>query len=401
GLPGVSGIDPWQRRSSYPTGQLVDDNRLQGVVFIDNRFYVSGGANDINRIYILNREGELVSSYPQIGESRLGIKDLAWDGELIWGVADEMVYGFTVDGDSVTSFQGPFDRCVAIAWDPDHELLWISGITTNIHGYDRNGNHEQVHEISRQGLRIYGLAYFPEDDAPLYVFTSPEMNRQVIHKIEPDEGEVIFVKELAPEEGGSASGAFITDNFDQYGCWVFIDIANKSADDRIDIWQLKSNTDWFAVDTSHGVIAPNCEQELELTFNTSGLDTTIEYAGELIFSQDVGGAETVIPIYLTIESMNVVEDDETALPTEFGISSIFPNPFNSATRINFGLKSPAFVEISVYDLSGRMVATLLKDRMNTGSHRLTWDATGLASGVYICRMQAGQYCELIKLTLIK
>ncbi|NQU05737.1 MAG: hypothetical protein HQ568_06565, partial [Calditrichaeota bacterium] len=272
GLQDVYGIDPWQRRSSYPTGQVVDDNRLHGVVFTDNRFYVSGGAHDINRIYILNREGDPVSSYPQIGESRYGMKDLAWDGELIWGAVDETVYGFTVDGDSVTSFQGPFDQIAAITWDPDRELLWLSGITTNIHGYDRNGNHERVHEISRQGLRFYGLAYFPEDDAPLYVFTSPDVNRQVIHKIDPDIGDAIFVKELAPEEGGSAAGAFITDSFDQHGSWVFMNIANLRADDRIDIWQLKANTDWFAVDTSHGGIAPDCEQELELTFNTSGLD---------------------------------------------------------------------------------------------------------------------------------
>ncbi len=112
-LLGESGVDPGVIRESFNAGELVEDSRLAGVVYIDEQYYVTGGGNDTNRVYVLDGNGEPVRSFPQFGDSRYGMKDLAWDGELIWGVADETVYGFNTDGDSVTSFQADFDRLSA------------------------------------------------------------------------------------------------------------------------------------------------------------------------------------------------------------------------------------------------------------------------------------------------
>ncbi len=386
-LVGESGVDPWALRGSYNAGQTVEDSRLQGVVFIDDHYYVSGGGNDVHMIYILDIDGNLVGSFPQFGQSSYGMKDLAWDGELIWGVADETVYGFSTEGDSVTSFQGPFNPNSAITWDTDRELLWISGITTDIHGYDRQGNHDQEHEISRKGLLIYGLANLPEESTSLYIFNTPGDNRQVIYKMNPDNGDTVFVRELTPENGGSPAGAFITDQYDMYGSWVFMDIVNDGSDDRIDIWQLKPNTGWMGIEPIFGRIEPNDNQELVLTLNAAGLDSTFEWQGEMIFSQSVGGDEIIVPITLTIRT-NAVSDKDLQQPSEFGISSVYPNPFNAVTRLTYGLPLAGRVSLSVFDIAGRQVATLFNGDQTAGMHSVSWNAESMPSGLYIVRLKA-------------
>ncbi|NQT34396.1 T9SS type A sorting domain-containing protein, partial [bacterium] len=400
-LPGESGVDPWEMRQSQVIGNTLEDSRLQGVVFIDDHYYVSGGGNDTNMIYVLDLGGDPVSSFPQFGESRYGMKDLAWDGELIWGVAEETVYGFNTDGDSITSFQGPSDRMAAIAWDPERELLWISELTSDIHGYDREGNHDQQHELSRQELRIYGLAYMPLDSTSLYIFNSPGDNRQVVHKMNPDIGDTIFVCELEPDSGGMPQGAFITDRYDDYGSWVFMDVVNDADNDRIDIWQLRPNTDWMVVEPVEGVIQPDSSQNLTLTLSTVGLDSTIDWQGELVFSQAVGGDDTHIPITMTISSSNAVADNGLAIPSEFGISSIYPNPFNSSAVITYSLPFTSQVFLQLFDLSGRRVATLFEDRKRSGIHTATLTANSLPSGLYFVRLKASGQVFTQKVMLIR
>jgi len=402
-LLGESGVDPGVIRESFNIGEVIDDSRLSGVVYIDDHYYVSGGgssAPDDNLIYVLNGDGELLSSFPQFGQSRYGMKDLAWDGELIWGVADEFVYGFTTDGDLVTSFQAEFDRLTTIAWDPDRELLWISEVTSDIHGYDREGNHNQEHEHSRQGLSIYGLAYMPGDSTSLYLF-SPGDTSQIVHKMNPDNGDLVFVMELTPEGGGSPAGAFISDQYDPYGSWVFMDIANNGREDRIDIWQLKPNTEWFIIEPSEGSIDPGGNQELTMTLNTIGLDSTLDWEGELIFSQAVGGDDTNITISMNISSSNDAEGNVAFIPENFGISSAYPNPFNATTIISYSVPVATNISLELYNLLGQRVQTLFEGRQQAGTHSTNLIANDLPSGLYFVRLSADQQSSTQKVMLIK
>ncbi|HHE46960.1 MAG TPA: hypothetical protein ENL08_04575, partial [Bacteroidetes bacterium] len=91
-MPDNAHLDPWQLRHEYQVGQSVNDSRIEGLVFIDSLFYVTGAnrrgmENGPDLIYILNHEGELVDSLPQpeVLDGSFGMRDLAWDGNLIWG----------------------------------------------------------------------------------------------------------------------------------------------------------------------------------------------------------------------------------------------------------------------------------------------------------------------------
>jgi hypothetical protein len=89
------------------------------------------------------------------------------------------------------------------------------------------------------------------------------------------------------------------------------------------------------------------------------------------------------------------------LPGRFGLEQNHPNPFNPGTRIGFTLPETGPVLLTVYDLSGRRVATLVNGPRSAGTHQVTFDATGLAAGVYLYTLQAGPLQESRKLVLLK
>jgi uncharacterized protein (DUF362 family) len=88
-------------------------------------------------------------------------------------------------------------------------------------------------------------------------------------------------------------------------------------------------------------------------------------------------------------------------PSEFQLCSNFPNPFNPSTMIVFYMPHDEFVSLTVYDITGRAVETLVEGQVPAGEHRLQWSADGLASGVYLCRMQTKGYSKTIKLVYQK
>ena len=84
----------------------------------------------------------------------------------------------------------------------------------------------------------------------------------------------------------------------------------------------------------------------------------------------------------------------------------YPNPFNPSTTIEFVVAETAPVTVEIFDVKGRRVATLIREEFQPGAHQVTWEGTdesgrGLASGIYFCRMQAGDYSRTIKMLLVK
>ncbi|NQU05494.1 MAG: hypothetical protein HQ568_05315, partial [Calditrichaeota bacterium] len=106
-FPEGADVEPWEMRMDTDIQTPLEDTFIAGVIFADNHFYVSSGNNgeDVNKIYILNRESELVSEFDQFAEDRYGMRDLAYDGELLWGAVNGTFYGFTTDGNLETSFE--------------------------------------------------------------------------------------------------------------------------------------------------------------------------------------------------------------------------------------------------------------------------------------------------------
>ncbi|UCG53352.1 MAG: T9SS type A sorting domain-containing protein [Candidatus Latescibacterota bacterium] len=85
----------------------------------------------------------------------------------------------------------------------------------------------------------------------------------------------------------------------------------------------------------------------------------------------------------------------------FGLKGNYPNPFNPTTTIHFTLPRAGFAELTVYDVTGRRIRTLISTFMEAGVHKVPWDAAGLASGVYWALLRAGGRTATHKMWLLK
>ncbi|RJP78274.1 MAG: T9SS C-terminal target domain-containing protein, partial [Candidatus Zixiibacteriota bacterium] len=90
-----------------------------------------------------------------------------------------------------------------------------------------------------------------------------------------------------------------------------------------------------------------------------------------------------------------------ALPQTCALNAPHPNPFNPETVIGYRLSAPGRVTLRVYDTAGREVAVLVHGWKEAGSHEVTFDGSGLASGMYLVRMEAGDFTQTQKLVLLK
>ena len=93
--------------------------------------------------------------------------------------------------------------------------------------------------------------------------------------------------------------------------------------------------------------------------------------------------------------------DGSTGPRAFRLDQNFPNPFNSTTVITVGLSQAAEVRADIFDVHGRRIGRLGEGRRGPGIHRLEWNAGGRPSGVYYCRVSAGDRVGVIKMSLIK
>lgn len=89
------------------------------------------------------------------------------------------------------------------------------------------------------------------------------------------------------------------------------------------------------------------------------------------------------------------------LPRDFALYQNYPNPFNSSTVISYLLPAPGEVSLKIYNISGQETETLLCSHQDSGVHILIWRPQGIASGIYICRLQSGTHCCIKKLSYIR
>jgi hypothetical protein len=94
-------------------------------------------------------------------------------------------------------------------------------------------------------------------------------------------------------------------------------------------------------------------------------------------------------------------DDEAKVPKEFVLGQNYPNPFNPSTTIHYELPSASHVTLTVYDVLGREVTTLVSGAEEPGYKSVHWDASAVASGVYLCRLTAGEFVATKKLVLLR
>ena len=125
-------------------------------------------------------------------------------------------------------------------------------------------------------------------------------------------------------------------------------------------------------------------------FATDGVDTTQ--------SGDVWS--------ITLDASDVLSVDGEILPTVFALHQNYPNPFNPTTKIRYDLPKDAMVSITIYDVMGRWVKSLVNSKQTAGYRSIQWNATNsfgepVSAGMYIYMIQAGQFTQTKKMVLLK
>ncbi len=146
---------------------------------------------------------------------------------------------------------------------------------------------------------------------------------------------------------------------------------------------------------------------------TAGPNFTIASTGDVILS-----AETIIivPQFFIVHGGKLhvvsgtplvsVETEDPIIPEEFSVHQNFPNPFNPATEIRFALPKDSHVMITIYNTLGQQIGTLIDMQYLAGFHSVHWDGkdrngSPVSSGVYLYQIQAGEFSQVKKMSLIR
>jgi hypothetical protein len=100
-------------------------------------------------------------------------------------------------------------------------------------------------------------------------------------------------------------------------------------------------------------------------------------------------------------SLGMDEKKDKNLPKKFALLQNFPNPFNPKTVIIYEIPIRNDVELSIYNLLGQKVSTLVSERQNAGSHRVEWDASQMASGIYYYMLKTNEFTDVKKMILLR
>jgi len=156
------------------------------------------------------------------------------------------------------------------------------------------------------------------------------------------------------------------------------------------------------------LVAQNSEVNWSAFSNGLGISNssnsgTITTAGHSFTGISSNENSKIISGFLAYKSAIVTDvyDEHEIIPTVYKLNQNYPNPFNPSTIINYQIPEEGFVTLKVYDILGNEVKILVNENKPVGSYNIRFDASGLASGMYIYRLTAGKYISTKKMLMIK
>jgi hypothetical protein len=145
-------------------------------------------------------------------------------------------------------------------------------------------------------------------------------------------------------------------------------------------------------------IAPGDSASMDVTFDPT---SSRAYNYTLRLSNNSAN-DTAKVVYLRGTGIaQAVEIPSVNLPTKYSLAQNFPNPFNPTTEIRFALPTASHVRLSIYNMLGQEIATLVNEIMPAGTYAQSFDATNLPAGIYFYRMDAGSFTDVRKMMLLK
>ena len=165
-------------------------------------------------------------------------------------------------------------------------------------------------------------------------------------------------------------------------------------------WGTATNLSNFAAGKESAIQSSMADNLQKVNSNT--WRARVEYLGDL--KGAAASTDTLDNVYyqeFDVVNTNSSVGSDNVVPNKFALAQNYPNPFNPSTQISFELSASNNTSLKVFDVLGREVATLENGRLEAGSHTVTFDASKLASGMYIYKLESGNFVSVKKMMLLK
>ncbi len=335
-----------------------------------NGVIYAGSCN--GKLYAVNPNGTIGWTYTT-GDTITSSPAIDANGNILFGSYDGKVYALSPEGDLLWSYQtedkiecspvidargsvyiGSNDGTIYCLNGLDGSLVWSSITGDKI--------------ISSPAIAANSCVYVGSNDGRLYAYgpTAP------VTLISPNGGEnwdKNTVHNILWATTGSIENIELYYSLDSGNSYTLI--SDSEIDDGIYPWNVPDTT------------SSTCRVKV-IAYDTGGDSDWDASDEEFSIGSEVGIEEVTSPI-----------------PSVYSLAQNYPNPFNPSTTILYQLPKSTYVKLSIYDITGRLVETLVNEHKNAGYYSVNWNADNISSGIYIYRIEAGEFSTVRKCLVVK
>ena len=317
----------------------------------------------------------------------------------------------------IGTINSPAQTVRNIAYDAANDAFWVGNWTTDLTLVDHSGNVISTITAATHGATgVYGSAY--DDYSPggpyLWVFEqngaaagppvvqTPQLLTQLsLPAGAPTGVQYDILNDFSSVDVILAGGLFITEGIVP-GKATLGGLA-QGVPDFMFCYELADAASWVTLDHTMGSVAPG-DSGLVWVF-WHGVDTEALNEGYLgVYSNDP--VNPVMNVHLILDVLTGIDDMEDLIPTKYALHQNFPNPFNPSTTIKYDLKAKTDIKLTIYNVLGQKVRTLVNTNQTAGFQKVVWNGLNeigeqVSTGVYIYRIEAGDFVKARKMVFMK
>ncbi|MDG1222984.1 MAG: T9SS type A sorting domain-containing protein, partial [Candidatus Marinimicrobia bacterium] len=176
--------------------------------------------------------------------------------------------------------------------------------------------------------------------------------------------------------------------------------------DQIDHFMIEENNEPGSIKVAGSGTTPDGQEGVFATIRLQVLETTTEESINLTINKIRINESAPVEDVMVFITQEVLSTDNATVPNVYALHQNYPNPFNPNTKISYDLPEASVVSLSIYDLMGREIRTMINSEQIAGFKNIQWNATdnlgkSVPAGMYIYTIQAGEFRQTRKMVLLK